>query len=150
MPLVFDNSSQPVPNDETLARVLIADDCPFNICALQGLLEQFNLKSDSACNGLEAIQLVESRIENGKPVYDLVLMDYSMPLCNGLKTTECLRSLLKNRQLELKQPFIALLTAYSDRNYFKRAYEKGVDLCMVKPVFQRNMHQILSRANLLD
>ena len=50
----------------------------------------------------------------------------------------------------MKQPYIALLTAYSDRSYFERAYEQGVDLCMVKPVFQRNMYQILIRANLLD
>ena len=80
--------------------MLVADDCPFNICALQSLLEQFNLKSETACNGIEAVQLLESRIEKGQPVYDLILMDYSMPLCDGLKATESLRARLRENQQE--------------------------------------------------
>ena len=78
-------------------------------------------------------------------------MDYSMPLCDGMKTTELMRDIFKVKLIDrAKQPYIALLTAYSDRSYFARAYKKGVDLCMVKPIFQLNMHQILSKSGLLS
>ena len=38
--------------------VLIVDDNPFNIVAMQSLLEQFNLQSDYCNDGSEAIKLV--------------------------------------------------------------------------------------------
>ena len=41
--------------------VLIVDDNPFNIVAMQSLLEQFNVLSDYCNNGSEAIKLVQER-----------------------------------------------------------------------------------------
>ncbi len=43
----------------TLCRVFIADDCPFNIVALQSLLQQFNLDCDYGTNGLDAFKAVK-------------------------------------------------------------------------------------------
>lgn len=77
-----------------MARVLVVDDCPFNIHALQSLLEQFELASDSACNGIEAMRRFEKRLREGNTFYELILMDYSMPICDGLQTTQRIRSLM--------------------------------------------------------
>ena len=87
-------------SDENL--VLIADDCSFNIVAVQSLLLQFNLKSDVCVNGLEAVKLVKNRLkaEPQKPMYKLILMDFSMPKCDGPEATKQIRQypLKKNCQ----------------------------------------------------
>ena len=80
--------------------MLVIDDCPFNVCALQGLLEQFNLQSDTACNGLEAIRRLQTRFHKGLKPYELILMDYSMPQCDGLETTQRMRAIFNERQVE--------------------------------------------------
>ena len=76
---------------------MIADDCPFNIVALQSLLLQFNIKSDYCVNGLEAIQQVKERHKSKltKPMYKLILMDFSMPKCDGCKATRGIRDFLE-------------------------------------------------------
>ena len=60
-------------------KVLICDDCPFNIVALQSLLQQFEFTAEYCSNGKEALQLVQQRLESGQPTYKLILLDFSMP-----------------------------------------------------------------------
>ena len=67
----------------TANQVLIVDDNMFNICAVECLFAQFNFECDSCVDGKEAIKLVRARCESDEPMYKLILMDYSMPDCNG-------------------------------------------------------------------
>ena len=67
----------------SLSRILICDDCPFNIVAVQSLLKQLNYDSDFCSNGKEAIEMVKMRLNQGLPLYELILLDYSMPVCDG-------------------------------------------------------------------
>ena len=62
------------------------DDCFFNIVAVLGILEKWQLESDQCHNGLEAIEMVKQRHMQksaDKPMYKLILMDFSMPECDG-------------------------------------------------------------------
>ena len=49
------------PDDKVAPEILIVDDCFFNIVAVLGILEKWNLESDQCHNGLEAIQMVKQR-----------------------------------------------------------------------------------------
>ena len=69
-------------------QVLIVDDCPYNVIALQSLLEQFNMESDSSQNGIEAMTRIRSRFEQNLPMYKLVFLDFSMPECDGPETAK--------------------------------------------------------------
>ena len=74
------------------------DDCFFNIVAVLGILEKWNLQSDQCHNGLEAIQMVKERyhtVSDTRPMYKLILMDFSMPKCDGCKATRGIRDFLK-------------------------------------------------------
>ena len=51
--------------------------------AVRCLLEQFNFKSDFVYNGQKAVDAVLERVKAGLPPYKLILMDYSMPVCDG-------------------------------------------------------------------
>ena len=81
----------------TESLVLIVDDNPFNIVAMQSLLEQFNVQSDYCNDGSEAIKLVQDRGKDlNSPMYKLILMDYSMPECDGPTATATIRNYLNN------------------------------------------------------
>jgi len=74
--------------------ILIVDDDSFNIVAIQSLLQQFNLKSDYCNDGKEAIEMVKKRLKSDDPMYKLILMDYSMPDCDGPQATYAIREYL--------------------------------------------------------
>jgi len=64
--LVFDNFAE----EKLSKRILVADDEPFNIAALEILLEQSGIEDileavDFVQNGLEAINLVKDGLEKG-------------------------------------------------------------------------------------
>ena len=67
-------------------RVLVVDDNPLNLRYLSYLLGQFGMAVQTAGDGAQA--LVQAA---GQP-FDLVLMDVSMPVMNGLDATRALRA----------------------------------------------------------
>jgi len=48
-----------------MAKVLICDDCPFNIVAIAGLLDQFSISYESCDDGLKAYEIVKQRLVRG-------------------------------------------------------------------------------------
>lgn len=71
---------------------------------------------DSSNDGLEAIRAVKDRhMQEGVAMYDLILMDFSMPDCDGCEATRKIRRYLDEQ--DLPQPFICCLTAYTEKEY---------------------------------
>lgn len=66
-------------------RVLIVDDNRVNVIVLKKTLENLGVYSDSASNGIEAIEAVK------KNDYHLVFMDIHMPKMDGLRATKEIR-----------------------------------------------------------
>ncbi len=77
---------------DTGCLILIVDDCSFNVFAIKGQIEQLGQEAQSCCNGNEAIKLVHDRIKSQKPMFKLILMDYSMPICDGPEATLQIRT----------------------------------------------------------
>ena len=132
------------------AKVLVVDDCGFNILAVMNLLNEFNLSCDTCNDGLQAIDLVKARSSESKihPMYEMILMDYSMPECNGIEATKEIRSFLTSAGD--KQPYICCLTAYSDQKFKDAAMEAGMDNLLVKPIFYESMKDILNLTGELE
>ena len=62
------------------ALILVVDDEPINIEILcMRLAAKGYDYTDKAANGAEALDLVETRLESGRPMYRLILLDFSMP-----------------------------------------------------------------------
>ncbi|CAD8085694.1 unnamed protein product [Paramecium sonneborni] len=87
-------------------RLLLVDDEPANLFPLKIMIKMLGFESDIAQNGYQAIQMVESRLDQ-KCQYHLILMDINMPQMDGFETT---------RKIKYLQPNITIVacSAFSD------------------------------------
>src|SRR5690606_19385362 len=71
----------------TTPHILIVDDNATNRVVAQALCEMFGCTSETANDGIEALEAVQER------EFDLVLMDIKMPRMDGVQATEAIRAL---------------------------------------------------------
>jgi two-component system, cell cycle response regulator len=112
-----------MPADETI-KILVVDDRPENLMAIEGVLEQPNLTIISATSGNQALGLV---LEHN---FALILLDVQMPGMDGFEVAELMRGSEKTRHIP-----IIFVTAISkeDRHVFT-GYEKGAVDYLFKPL----------------
>jgi signal transduction histidine kinase/FixJ family two-component response regulator len=82
------------------AKVLVVDDNKVNLDVAVHLLRHYGIKADTASNGREAIDMINSNY------YDIVYMDHMMPELDGVDTTKIIREFGDAYSKEL--PIIAL------------------------------------------
>ncbi len=117
--------------DELLGvRVLVVDDNASAREILSTMARSFGLEVDVAWDGAQALQMVAQADKKTLP-YDLVLMDWKMPVMDGVETV---------RQLQhehLSQvPTVIMVTAYGRDEAMGNAQQRGVMLhtVLTKPV----------------
>lgn len=76
---------------ELSLRVLVVDDAKSNAKILARLLETAGMKVTIACNGEEGVKKVKE-VAPGEQGFDMVVMDYVMPVMNGPDATRVLRA----------------------------------------------------------
>jgi signal transduction histidine kinase/ActR/RegA family two-component response regulator/HPt (histidine-containing phosphotransfer) domain-containing protein len=120
-------------------RVLVAEDHPINLKYMAILLEKMGHDAVFCENGQEALQLL------ARDTYDVVLLDYHMPILDGLATTEAIRRL----EGPASQVKVILVTADVVNDTRKRAMEVGIDEFTSKPLQMDDLQRALSRCGLL-
>ncbi|BBH20626.1 DNA-binding response regulator [Paenibacillus baekrokdamisoli] len=116
-----------------LLRILIADDEPIELKVLNKIVKDSGLPAvivDGARSGTEALE----RAERYMP--DLIFMDIRMPGMNGLDVS----AIIKQKQPDTT---IAIVTAYDEFHYAKRAIDIHVDYLLVKPVDPADVERII-------
>ncbi len=103
-------------------KVLIADDEPNIVTALEFLLERNGYEVYIARDGEAALQLVEAH----KP--DLVLLDVMMPLKSGYEVCQRMRERVEWRNIK-----IVILTAKGRDVEVSKGLSIGADLYITKP-----------------
>ena len=109
---------------------MIADDEPFNIAALLGIMRVLGLKNvdgivDTCYNGETLVEHVKNAVEDGDyQRYSLILTDCQMPVMDGYEAIKHVRALLSNQIQKVK---IIAITGHVEAEYLKKAEECGID-----------------------
>lgn len=113
--------------------VLLAEDNRTNRLVVEKFLQNTPITLTTACNGQEAVQLFARE----KP--DIVLMDMSMPVMDGLDATRAIR------QMNVPQPGIIALTANAFASDREACSAAGMDGFLSKPLRRAHLLQELVR-----
>ena len=103
-------------------KVLLVEDYEDTRSFMKWLLESYGCQVVEAADGIEAVD----KYKQQHP--DLVLMDISLPVVDGLTATKTIRAFDKKSQV----PIIAV-TAFS-KSYYKQAIEAGCNDLIAKPI----------------
>lgn len=114
-------------------RVLLVEDNNVNQMVALRMLQRIGFNADIASNGKEAVDAVET-IE-----YDLIFMDISMPVMDGL--TAC--SVIKSNTSLKKQPIIIAMTANAMSGDKENYLKVGMDDYISKPVNLEELRKII-------
>lgn len=107
-----------------MARILLTDDEPMIRELFRRVLEHDGHETVLAANGREALTIVADRAP------DLILVDLTMPVMDGLGFLRVLRANRKWKQIP-----VIVLTAMSDRQNILAAKELGVQDYLLKADF---------------
>lgn len=124
-------------NKSEIRKILIVDDVPINRTVLKIMLRRMDFEVEEAVNGKEALEKFE---ENPA---DLILMDISMPVMNGLETTKHLRQ--EGHNID-ELPIIAV-TASTFYNKKETLRSKGFNALLKKPFKERDLTEVLKAVN---
>ena len=115
-------------------RLLVVDDGIDSRHLLRGMLEPAGFEVHEACDGVQALDaIVQLRPE-------LVLMDWRMPLLDGLEATRRLRA-----DRSLPQPCVVILAASAFEEARQQALAAGADEFLRKPVEQSRLFRMLQQ-----
>ena len=142
--------------DQSLSqrRILIVDDEPYNILALNIIIQacydkiQFGHIEqlvDQASNGLEALDMVKQSYLNNV-TYSLIFMDCSMPIMDGFESSKCIRKFLSNQGPRPPQPRIVALTGHTEKEYIQKAWTYQMDEVVPKPSKMEVIKEILKES----
>lgn len=136
--------------------VLIVDDNPLNILALETLLQSFGLNTEKALSGDEAIEKIKGFYEKSCCskefqcfAYKCIFMDIDMPEKDGFQTSEEINEYFKEKNF---QQLIIPCTAFTDEKCVNRCKEIGLQDFLSKPVTCEILEHILYKYiyNLFD
>jgi uncharacterized protein (UPF0264 family) len=112
-------------------RVLIADDSEINRLILINMLELSGYKVDAACDGAEALQLID------KNQYKFALIDLNMPVMSGLEMVKQLRK----QHNPLK---IAAISTFALAHQRTEALNAGFDYCLTRPIDDKQLLMLIN------
>jgi len=120
-------------------RLLVAEDHPVNLKYLNLLIERMGHEAVFCENGFEALQLLN------RDTFDAVLLDYHMPLLDGIATSKEIR-LLPAPAGEIP---IIMVTADVVNDTRQLAAEAGVTQFAPKPLQEADLRRALRRCGLM-
>ena len=112
-----------------MARILVVDDEPLLVRALERLLARAGFETSSASNGSAALELI------ARHDFSLIICDVRMPVMDGV-------GLL--RALANQGPPVVMLTGYGDESD-QALRELGASAVLGKPVGFSTLREIISK-----
>jgi CheY-like chemotaxis protein len=121
--------------DRTLLKILLAEDNLINQQVTLGILASLGCRADLARDGAEAVRMVEAGS------YHLVLMDYQMPVLDGLAATKLIRALPGVKRAVA----IVAITASAMSSDHELCIAGGMDDFIDKPIDREKLAHLLDQ-----
>ncbi len=118
-------------------RALIVDDNPTDAAVLAAHLAGWGMQVDTAGNGAEALRQLR-RLHEGGERAAIALIDMKMPVMDGIEFAQRLRE-----EPHLTPVRLVMLSSQSNSDDARRARAAGIDICLAKPVRQRDLLRAL-------
>jgi CheY-like chemotaxis protein len=119
------------------AKVLVVDDEPNIVVALEFLLENEGYRVEKAYNGADALQMAASYLP------DIIVLDVMMPGMDGFEVARLVR-----RQPALEYTKIVFLTAKGTQRDKEAGYASGAEYYLIKPfdndMFVQTINEIMA------
>ena len=125
--------------------ILIVDDDVFNLFSLEMILKNMNLTCKKATNGQEAIDILKDfkKCHEKCKGMRLVLMDYQMPVLDGVESTKEIIRIMKTG--EIHEVNIIGCTAFTAKNEVLKCLEAGMKDIFFKPLNKNVLQGIINR-----
>ncbi len=120
-------------------RALIVDDSRFVRGYLRGLLEEKGIECEEAADGHAGMDQLKSR-----PPFDLALVDWNMPVMDGL---DLLKQLRAEGYGDVK---VLMVTTEAENDYILRALDAGADEYLMKPFDDQALTEKLAMLGLVE
>jgi two-component system chemotaxis response regulator CheY len=120
-------------------RALIVDDSRFVRSYLRGLLEPKGIECEEAGDGQGGLDRL-----HGDRVFDLVLLDWNMPVMNGL---EMLKELRAEGFSGIK---VMMVTTEAENDFIVNALDAGADEYLMKPFDDEALNEKLAMLGLAE
>ncbi|AWB66440.1 hypothetical protein C2869_08380 [Saccharobesus litoralis] len=111
-------------------KVLVVDDIDLSRKVIVDSLLHCDITPDVAINGQEAVNAVQQALQTNNP-YDLVIMDWRMPVMDGIEAARIIR-----QELEHMTPKILMVSAYDKDEAKTIAEDVGLQHFLEKPIDQ--------------
>ena len=130
----------------------MVDDEIFNIVAVEMISKSLGFQIDAAFNGSQALDLISKRTQESCgercKIYDLVIMDYNMPLMDGVEATRAIRK--KIEEGEWKELVVVGCTAYEGADKFETCIKAGMNMVVKKPLNKAKFIEILKTETMCE
>jgi CheY-like chemotaxis protein len=124
---------QLMANRENEVNVLLVEDTEDNRLMMRRLLELSGYRVSEAVNGVEAVKAAERETPN------IILMDLSLPLVDGLAATRRIRQMPDMAEV----PIIAV-SAHDTADFHAEALAAGCDAYITKPIDYSELEDLIS------
>jgi CheY-like chemotaxis protein len=154
MPTSFGNFPQNRMVQKSKSRILVIDDEPFNLKAMDILLnlaskdlnfqvDMIKNMTDFCSSGKEALEKIESLFRERKTTYGLVITDCSMPVMDGYHVSLAIRKFYSLQRQT--QPYICACTGHSEEQFIQKAWSHLMDEVIPKPASKETIREILEQ-----
>src|SRR5699024_46944 len=127
---------------DLIKKALIVDDNDNNRKILRRMLEIKDIQVEEAESGWKALMIL---IDDSK--FDVIIMDYHMPIMDGIETIRKIKELQASQNKE--QSFIILYSSSDDEKLRHACKELEIRTRLIKPVRMNQMYEVLSKIKYL-
>lgn len=117
-------------------RALVVDDEPMNLVVARSLFSNYEMITDTAASGREAIQ----KFRTGE--YDIVFMDHMMPEMDGVEAMKQIKQAAIEAGREIKVIALTANVVSGAREMFKK---EGFDGFIAKPIHSADFERVMLR-----